>query len=482
MPADERPALPTPQQAIDQPEIFISYAHEDKPRADWIGKVLSDRGWFVWKDSRIGGGQLWKNEIARALGAARCVVVLWSKASTQSNWVLDEAGDGFRRGILVPALLDDVEIPLGFRQVQAINLAHSTGDEDRDLDGLVAAVGRVLGQPVVEPPKPPWALALLKRWGSFAGIVLPLVVVLLLQTVRARQTTIDLEVHASEVSFGSTEQQDVSDLMLVSDLDVAGLVSLQVPRARDRVEQTLTAPNGRSLAIKIRTGSAVPSAGTITLTPVSVARGAHVTFGAGTDPLRYRISFSRSPLPVQVNLQGALDVVLAGHPTERIDFGTPKPMFLEPDPNGVEIGIRSKERPQSLLASPLSIDRLSFIRIDERVQTGQTVVTMVPTIISGTWRLEALAGREQKLGPGEGLRFGESQGELQALQLTDTGLLVRFRGQVRQMEMCSRIECESRMPTDLESLTARHARTMVALVVGYVLYLLAVGRRWLKLR
>jgi hypothetical protein len=48
--------------------------------------------------------------------------------------------------------------------------------------------------------------------------------------------------------------------------------------------------------------------------------------------------------------------------------------------------------------------------------------------------------------------------------------------------MCSRIECESRMPTDLESLTARHARTMVALVVGYVLYLLAVGRRWLKLR
>ena len=50
------------------------------------------------------------------------MVVLWSKASVQSEWVRDEAAEGRERGTLVPALIDPVKPPMGFRQFQTIDV------------------------------------------------------------------------------------------------------------------------------------------------------------------------------------------------------------------------------------------------------------------------------------------------------------------------------------------------------------------------
>lgn len=44
--------------------------------------------------------------IEEALGAAKCVVVLWSKSSASSDWVKGEAAEGLRRKILVPVRID----------------------------------------------------------------------------------------------------------------------------------------------------------------------------------------------------------------------------------------------------------------------------------------------------------------------------------------------------------------------------------------
>jgi hypothetical protein len=43
----------------------------------------------------------------------------------ESDWVRNEADEGKRRRILVPALLDNVRIPLAFRGIQAANLIRS---------------------------------------------------------------------------------------------------------------------------------------------------------------------------------------------------------------------------------------------------------------------------------------------------------------------------------------------------------------------
>lgn len=103
-------------------DIFISYAREDRPRVEPIAKALEDQDWSVWWDPQIPPGKTFFAVIKEALDAAQCVVVLWSKQAINSEWVLEEANIGKRRGILVPAKLDSVEPPLGFGLIQAADL------------------------------------------------------------------------------------------------------------------------------------------------------------------------------------------------------------------------------------------------------------------------------------------------------------------------------------------------------------------------
>jgi TIR domain/Interferon-induced transmembrane protein len=106
-------------------DIFLSYERSDYARAQKIAQALERYGWSVWWDRNLLGGVHFDKAIEQALETARCVIVLWSKASVSSNWVKDEAHEGARRGILVPVLIDEVQIPIGFRQIHAVRLVDS---------------------------------------------------------------------------------------------------------------------------------------------------------------------------------------------------------------------------------------------------------------------------------------------------------------------------------------------------------------------
>ena len=71
--------------------VFLSYAREDRDRAAQLAEALEDMAHEVWWDRQIHGGPLFAEEIDRALRESHAVVVLWSRASLASNWVLDEA-------------------------------------------------------------------------------------------------------------------------------------------------------------------------------------------------------------------------------------------------------------------------------------------------------------------------------------------------------------------------------------------------------
>jgi len=145
-------------------DIFISYASADRPRVKPLVEALSKRGWSIWWDRTILPGQKWDQVIGAALDEARCVIVLWSRDSVQSDWVLTEADDARQRGILVPALIDDVKIPLAFRRIQAANLVNWTSASvSAEFDELVRAVEAILSHgtgPSPETPAPTEALAL----------------------------------------------------------------------------------------------------------------------------------------------------------------------------------------------------------------------------------------------------------------------------------------------------------------------------------
>ncbi len=110
------------------PDIFISYASEDRERVIPLVKSLEADGCSVWWDRHIEGGAAFTLEIERALNSAKVVVVVWSVSSVQSDWVLDEANSGKRNGKLIPIQLDATPPPLGFRQYQIIDFSKWTGD------------------------------------------------------------------------------------------------------------------------------------------------------------------------------------------------------------------------------------------------------------------------------------------------------------------------------------------------------------------
>ena len=101
-------------------DIFISYASPDRDRVAPIVAALESEGWTVWWDRKIEAGTAYDREIQESLEAARCVVVVWTESSLESDWVLAEANEGLERGILIPILLEPIRPPLAFRRIQSV--------------------------------------------------------------------------------------------------------------------------------------------------------------------------------------------------------------------------------------------------------------------------------------------------------------------------------------------------------------------------
>ena len=125
--------------------VFLSYAREDVETARKLAGVLSDSGQTVWWDRHVHGGANFSSEIDRALKDAQIVMVLWSPASIASAWVQDEAAEGRDTNRLVPATLESTKPPLGFRQLQCVDLSlWATHDRREPIDDLLEAFSKIV--------------------------------------------------------------------------------------------------------------------------------------------------------------------------------------------------------------------------------------------------------------------------------------------------------------------------------------------------
>jgi hypothetical protein len=137
-------------------DIFVSYAREDSDRIAALVSGLEQRGWSVFWDRRIPAGETWRGYIGSALEGARCVIVAWSRHSIGSSWVLEEAEDAKQRGVLVPVLLDGVELPRGFREIQTADLTGWTAARTSPaLDALAQDLRSRLGDHAPAEQAPP---------------------------------------------------------------------------------------------------------------------------------------------------------------------------------------------------------------------------------------------------------------------------------------------------------------------------------------
>jgi WD40 repeat protein len=115
-------------------DVFISYAREDKPQVKRLADAFTAaRGWSVWWDQRLRSGERFPREIQDAVTHSRCVLVVWSPRSVDSDWVCAEATEGWQRGILVPLQVEDCEPPLPFRQTETADFSDWNGAETSPL-------------------------------------------------------------------------------------------------------------------------------------------------------------------------------------------------------------------------------------------------------------------------------------------------------------------------------------------------------------
>ena len=124
--------------------VFVSYARRDREQVLALVSALEHEGLSVWWDPNLVPGKRFRDIIARELAAADSVVVVWTAASVQSDYVQDEAEEARERGALVPITLEPVKPPAGFRQVQAADLSQWTGSSQHPEFRMLLSAVRTL--------------------------------------------------------------------------------------------------------------------------------------------------------------------------------------------------------------------------------------------------------------------------------------------------------------------------------------------------
>lgn len=128
-------------------DIFISYKREDRPVASRLANALRNEGWDVWWDPELRGGEHFDQVIERTLKQAKCVIVLWSEGSLNSQYVRDEATYALEERKLVPIVIEDVQLPFRFRGIHTLRLLNwdgsgSSPDFHKVLEDIEGMIGR----------------------------------------------------------------------------------------------------------------------------------------------------------------------------------------------------------------------------------------------------------------------------------------------------------------------------------------------------
>jgi hypothetical protein len=316
--------------------------------------------------------------------------------------------------------------------------------------------------------KGPWPVALL--------LLATLLGVSVLLFARVRETAIELEIDATQVTFQLATRQILLEHVSLERLGAAGLSSIQLPD----LPAKLALENGDDSddhAIGIVAATDGARRGSVDITHIVPAAGTQVTLGRSDMASEYRLSLIDPHFDINVGVHGPVRLSAAGG--DPIDFETPRGIRLEATKGVVDLDLTFRDVSASGVIPQIPIQKLTFARVADH--SDDVVVTRrLSTIESGTLYFESLNGEQRKLRAGEALRFREARGEIRALRLGSDHLTLNFQGRVRGMVTGSADNPQNLMPTWLEWLKAQHGLSLLWGSTFYLFGLALTVSRWFR--
>lgn len=173
----------TTGRALESPNIFISYANEDRHHVQrlraLLGAIVGDGAIFAEQDE-VRVGTTWTLELARAIVNSTHFVVVWSSSARDSHWVNQEVTSAvelaheqpLRR--IIPVRIDPTPLPEELEPFAGIDLFGERDVRSASLTSgvqLASAVAIVAGLAFgIQRYNPVW-LGLVAMWIALAAFV-----------------------------------------------------------------------------------------------------------------------------------------------------------------------------------------------------------------------------------------------------------------------------------------------------------------------
>ncbi|MGZ8337726.1 MAG: YARHG domain-containing protein [Allosphingosinicella sp.] len=135
-------------------DLFVSYARENQAFAQRIAEGARREGYSVWWDDDLPPHLSYGEVITEKIGAAKAVIVVWSREAAASEWVRAEADLARSQKKLIQTSVDGQIPPMPFNQIQFASIADWQGESDhpgwRKVKGSLAALSGTAAAPTAE--------------------------------------------------------------------------------------------------------------------------------------------------------------------------------------------------------------------------------------------------------------------------------------------------------------------------------------------
>lgn len=318
-----------------------------------------------------------------------------------------------------------------------------------------------------------------RSWQIAALLAATLLIVSVLLFARLPETTIELEAHASEVSFVLPSEQVLVERVDIASIGASGLRRIELPEEFVGSSASDDGPAGEHQAIHIAVAEGGGQRGSIGISAVVPAAGTAVRLRRGDLLGQYRLSLNNPNAVIGIDVYGSVVVTVPGVGRQSLEFGSPRAINLDAGPGLADFDLTFRDLESGVMPQ-LPVQNLAFFRVAERADARVSIVRRLSTLTSGTLYFESLNGATRALRAGEALRFSETHGEIRRLRLGKDDLTLSFHGRVRGMHTGPDDSPQNLMPTWLEWLKARHGLSLLWGTTFYLFGMALAVLRWLK--